>query len=128
MDAVAEAWVSEEEITDPFLRLDVLLRNTAKYITARGQRRVGNIKLQIACANLVILRFDCAQETRLLLEREIWLRATLKQLVLGLASLQRTIARQRSHIRWLQEGDANTKLFHLIANGRKAKNFIPAIT
>ena len=31
-------------------------------------------------------------------------------------------------MRWLQEGDANTKLFHLVANGRKLKNFIPVIS
>uniref|UniRef100_A0A453AEZ7 Uncharacterized protein n=2 Tax=Aegilops tauschii subsp. strangulata TaxID=200361 RepID=A0A453AEZ7_AEGTS len=68
------------------------------------------------------------QESRQLTEGERWLRASLKHLVLGLASLERTIARQRSRIRWLQEGDANTALFHLIANGRKAKNFIPALS
>lgn len=27
----------------------------------------------------------------------------------------------------LREGDPNFKLFHLVANGRRAKNFIPAI-
>ena len=127
LDAVTEAWVCEDVITDPFHRLDVLLRNTAKFLTAWGQWKVGNIKLQIACANLVILRLDCAQETRTLTKGERWLRATLKHAVLGLASLERTIARQRSRVKWLQEGDANTKLFHLIANGRKAKNFIPAL-
>jgi hypothetical protein len=58
---------------------------------------------------------------------ESWLRKTLKQAVLGLASLERTIARQRSRIRWLQEGDANTKLFHAVANGHRTKNFIPSI-
>lgn len=36
--------------------------------------------------------------------------------------------RQRSRLRWLGEGDANTKLFNLVANDRKTKNFIPAIT
>ena len=51
----------------------------------------------------------------------------LKLVALGLASLERTIVRQRSSIRWLQEGDASTKLFHLVANGRKVKNFISAI-
>jgi hypothetical protein len=47
--------------------------------------------------------------------------------VLGLASLERTIARQRSRIRWLREGDANTKLFHAVANGRRTKNYIAAV-
>lgn len=64
---------------------------------------------------------------RLLSEGERWLRNTLKLTSLGLASLIRMIARQRSRIRWLGEGDANTKLFHLVANGRKLKNFIPAL-
>uniref|UniRef100_A0A453RX33 Uncharacterized protein n=1 Tax=Aegilops tauschii subsp. strangulata TaxID=200361 RepID=A0A453RX33_AEGTS len=68
------------------------------------------------------------QVNRLLTEEERWLRRTLKHLVLGLASLERTIARQRSRITWLQEGDANTQLFHLVANGRCMKNYIPSLT
>jgi hypothetical protein len=43
---------------------------------------------------------------------------------LGLASLERTIARQRSRITWLSEGDACTRFFHLHANHRRRKNFI----
>jgi mannosylglycoprotein endo-beta-mannosidase len=58
---------------------------------------------------------------------EAWLRKSLKLSLLGLASLERTIARQRSRIHWLQEGDANTKLFHVVANGRRIRNFIPAV-
>jgi hypothetical protein len=37
------------------------------------------------------------------------------------------MARQRSRIRWLWDGDANTKLFHVMANGQRIKNVIPAI-
>jgi len=92
------------------------------------QKEIGNIKLQIAIANIVIMRFDYAQENRRLTEEERCLRRTLKQLVLGLASLERTIARQRSRITWLQEGDVNTQLFHLVANGRRMKNYIPSLT
>jgi hypothetical protein len=92
-----------------------------------GQKRVGNDKLNIAIANTLILRLDVALERRRLTPREIWLRRMLKQSVLGLASLERTMARQRSRIRWLKEGDANTALFHAIANGRRVKNHIAAV-
>jgi mannosylglycoprotein endo-beta-mannosidase len=88
---------------------------------------VGNVKLQLAIVNLIIMRFDCAQEHRQLQPEERWLRNTLKVTALGLSSLERTIARQRSWLRWIQEGDANTKLFHAVANGRRAKKFIPAV-
>ena len=127
MDIVKEAWACDLGITDPFLRLDIMLRNTARALAACGQREIGNIKLQIAIANIVILWFDYAMENRRLTEEERWLRRTLKQLVLGLASLERTIARQRSRITWLKEGDANTQLFHLVANGRRTMNYISSI-
>jgi hypothetical protein len=46
---------------------------------------------------------------------------------LGLSSLERTIARQRLRIRFLADGDANTKYFHLLARGRKRRNNIVRI-
>ena len=48
----------------------------------------------------------------------------LKRHSLALSSLQHTIARSRSRICWLSEGDANTSLFHSFARHRKKKNFI----
>jgi hypothetical protein len=68
-----------------------------------------------------------AQERHQLTPEERWLRNQMKVTVLGLSSLERTIARQSSRLRWLKEGDANSKLFHAIANGRRSKNFILAV-
>jgi hypothetical protein len=45
-------------------------------------------------------------------------------LCLTLASLERSIARSRSRIRFLKDGDANTSLFHRTVTYRKRKNFI----
>jgi hypothetical protein len=88
---------------------------------------VGNIRLQIEWAKELILRFDTAQEDRQLSPLEAWFRRELKRKYLGLCSLQRTIARQRSRILWLREGEANTKFFHLHTNHRRRKNYIPQI-
>lgn len=51
----------------------------------------------------------------------------MKMRCLGLSSLERTMARQRSRICQLSEGDANTAYFHLIARGRNRRNYIPAL-
>jgi hypothetical protein len=69
-----------------------------------GDKKVGNIKLQIARANILIHRFDAAQESGNLADGEWWLRKTLKLTVLGLSSLERTIARQGLRMRWLKDG------------------------
>jgi hypothetical protein len=64
-------------------------------------------------AREVILCLDEAQESRTLSSQEFELCKSLKLRMLGLASLARTIARQRSRLLFLGEGDANTKFLHL---------------
>lgn len=49
------------------------------------------------------------------------MRKNLKLHCLGLASLERTIARLRSRVLHLKDGDANTKFFHQHARYRKKK-------
>lgn len=51
----------------------------------------------------------------------------MKMRCLGLASLMRTIMRQRSRITFLAEGDANTKFFHLQACHRNRRNNIDSL-
>jgi hypothetical protein len=58
---------------------------------------------------------------------ERWLLSKLKKLALALASTKRAIARLRSRISWLKEGDANSKLFHSFARYRK-KNSVSKLT
>jgi hypothetical protein len=82
-------------------------------------KKIGSVRLQLALAREVILRFDAAQDHRALLMQEVR--------VLGLASLVRTMARQHSRMLFLAEGDANTKFFHLMACHRKRRNYIHSL-
>lgn len=78
-------------------------------------------------ARELVYRLDISQDTRTLLPAEADLRRRIKLRCLGLSSLERTIAQQRSRVRFLSEGDANTAYFHLLAKGRKRRNYIPSI-
>jgi hypothetical protein len=75
-------------------------------------------------AKEILHQLEITQDSKPLSVLEVWLRNSLKKHSLVLTSLLRTVARLRSRIHWLKEGDANTRLFHSQARHRKRKNFI----
>lgn len=101
-----------------------MLKNLASELRSWSTRKIGSIKEQLLMAREIILRYDLAAEQRTLSAEERSLRADLKVRVLGLSSLERTIARQRARVRYLADGDANTKYFHMLARGRKRRQLI----
>lgn len=88
---------------------------------------MGHVRSQLAVAREILHRLEIAQDTRPLSLGEIWLKDLLKKHSLVLSSLQRTIARSRSRISRLKDGDANTNLFHLHSRHHKRKNFVAKI-
>jgi hypothetical protein len=70
---------------------------------------------------------DAAQDVRALTAEEATLRHQLKSRILGLSVIERIRIRQRSRVCWLRAGDANTRFFHVKANGRRRKNFIHSL-
>ena len=126
-EVVQQAWDHNPLNVDACRFLDIKLRLTANALKSWSMRNVGSARQQLFMARELIAQLDKAQESRLLTEDEWAFRAELKGRCLGLASLTRTIARHRSRIRFLGEGDANTKFFHLQACHRSRKNFIAAV-
>ncbi|XP_022680743.1 uncharacterized protein LOC111256665 [Setaria italica] len=112
-DMVTRAWSSRCASSDPFVCLDHKLKNTAKELQKWSSRSIGQIRTQLLVAKTLILWLDKAQGQRILTADERDLRKQLKCKSLGLASLERTMARQRTRLLFLREGDANTKLFHM---------------
>ncbi|XP_073359839.1 uncharacterized protein [Aegilops tauschii subsp. strangulata] len=127
MDTVALAWNSVPSFGNPFVVLDAKLRATAKRLQTWSDRWIGNVKLQITIALEVILRLDVASDSRQLSRGEQDLRRILKRKLLGLCSLERTIARQRSRLLYLKEGDVTTKFFFRHARQRQRRNIITSI-
>ena len=104
--------------------LENKLKATAKALQSWSDRWIGNVRLQLAIAREVIGRLDVATESRSLSEEEHALRKLLKKKLLGLCSLETTIARQRSRLLYLSEGDANTAFFQRQDRHRQRKNVI----
>jgi hypothetical protein len=127
LDAVKLIWEAPVQANCAVERLSLKLQRLSKGLQKWGQRKVGNIKIQLGMAREVLHRLEIERDSRDLSENEEWLRRKLKLHCLGLASLERTIARLRSRILYLQEGDANTAFFHQQARFRKKKNFIPKL-
>jgi hypothetical protein len=93
LDVVQGAWTSSPEEPNPFKQLDQKLRATAKSLSSWSSKFIGNVKMQILLATEVILRLDVTMDSRLLTAEERALRRLLKRKLLGLASLERTLAR-----------------------------------
>lgn len=126
-EVVADGWGTIPAMGNPFKALDTKLRATAKRLQQWSDRWIGNIKLQIGIALEVIQRLDVAAESRDLSTSEMALRRLLKKKLLGLSSLERSIARQRSRMLWLRDGDASTQFFHLHACHRRWRNTITTL-
>lgn len=128
LDVVAMAWSRPVHDVNPFRLLDVKLRYVTRALRSWSASRVGSVRFQLALAREVVLRFDEAQDYRPLSPREAELRKAFKLRTLGLASLARTIARQRSCLLFLAEGDAKTRFFQLQACHRKRKSRIDSLS
>jgi exonuclease III len=123
-EVVATAWNSVPFVSCPFLTLDAKFKAVTKALQSWSDKNVGHVNSQLALAREILHQLEIANDRRALSPQEIWLKNNLKKHTLALASLKRTIARSRSRIGWLRDGDANTRLFHLHSRHRKRKNFI----
>lgn len=127
VDVISIAWNMDCTSLDACRAFDTRLRNVARALSSWLATCVGSVRMQLAAARVVIFELERAQESRQLSAGELVLLRDLKGSSLGLASLDRTMARQRARERHLREADACTKYFHLQACHRRRKNFIPSL-
>jgi hypothetical protein len=127
LDLVMVAWSTNLPDADACRALDHKLLYVALALKSWNAAKVGSIRLQLAVARVVIRELDIAQEHRLLSDSEIELRRELKANTLGLASLNRNMARQRARSRFLRKGDTSTRFFLLQAYHRHRKNYLAAV-
>lgn len=108
LDAVTDNWNAHVSTSSPVECVFLKLQRLSKGLQRWSQRKVGNIRLQLDMAKEILHRLEIARYVRGLSPGEEWLRQKLKQHSLGLASLERTVARLRSRILYLREGGGQT--------------------
>lgn len=125
LEQVKESWDRPAPSNSKARTLHIKLSRLAKALKTWGRRCMDELKQQADLAERVVLQLDRVQEQRQLSNDELSLRKMAKDRITGLA--RRVKIRQRSRLTSIRGGDANTKLFHLRANGRRRKNHIPAL-
>ena len=123
-ETVAQSWEQPVSASCPMEQIAMKLKRLTKALQSWSQKQLGHVKTQLGLAREILHRLEIAQDSRALTPEEDWLRCESKRYCLVLSSLERTVARLRSRIRFLKDGDANTALFHSQARFRKRKNFI----
>lgn len=74
IEAVHKGWICPDQASDPFTRLDILLKRTAREIQSWSQRNVGQLKVQLLVARTIVQWLDRAQEERTLTAQEAQLK------------------------------------------------------
>ena len=125
MEAVLAAWLKPLHSSfTPMKRLHIKLARAAKAIKLWHKTKVGDTRLKPAISKELILRFETAQEERVLTQEELDPLKALKSSALGLAVIEKSRIRQRVRLTRIRLDDVNTKFFHLSASSRARKNFI----
>jgi hypothetical protein len=126
-EVVDTAWAEIDGDPDPFRQLVSKLKSIARQLMSCSDKKVGCIKLQLMTAREVVYRLDVAMEPQQLSADERAICSRIKHTYLGLASLERIMARKRAKVTWLCQGDANTTFFHQYASYRRQKNGVRSI-
>jgi hypothetical protein len=71
MEEVSQAWNRDLSVTNPFLRLQTKLQQTASALRSWARSKFGNYKLLLTAAKQLIWIFDVVQEYILLSQEEL---------------------------------------------------------
>ena len=95
---VQSAWNDNLALTNPYLRLHTKLQRTAKALRKWSRSRIGNVKLLLCAAKLLVGVLDVVQEFRQLSMQELLLKRDLKGRIMGLSAVEKLTAKQQSRL------------------------------
>jgi hypothetical protein len=127
MDIVKGSWVAPVAARNKIRLPHIKLSRLAKELKKWNKGRLMEMKAMADQAQQLVLQLDHLQEQRQLTDGELLQRRATKDKIFGMAVVEKIKLWQRSRLTWIKVGDANTKIFHLHANSRRCKNYIPTL-
>lgn len=124
---VQRAWQRPVDHQCAFVRIKTRMQRVAHDLKIWSRSLFSDAKVQFHIVCELILSLDVVMESRQLTPAEFNFRKSLKQRIVGLATVERARRRQAFRLTWLRAGDANTSFFNPKICSRQRKNFIHSI-
>ena len=123
-DLVANVWQSETSGSNPLERWQSKIRRLRQYLRGWAASTAGSYKKEKKTLLALLHDLDKKAETDCLSDQEINLKQYLKERLVTLLREEELKWYERAKVKSLLEGDANTRFFHLVANGKHRKQHI----
>jgi hypothetical protein len=123
-DMVANIWRSEYSGSSPLQRWQYKIRRLRQHLRGWASNLVGSYKKEKNTLLALLQDLDKKAEIDRLSDHEIDLKHYLKERLVLLLREEEIKWYERAKVKTLLEGDANTRFFHLVANGKHRKQLI----
>ncbi len=124
VDRIEAWWSNYSFCVPPSVVLARKLKALKEDLKQWNYHEFGNVSTKMKQLSCELEVLDCKERQGGLSSMERDLRGSLLLELDRLAHLEETSWCQKSRVRWLKEGDNNTKFFHKIANSNRRRNFI----
>ena len=122
---VQQTWNKQVRITNPLLRLHTKLQRTSTALRRWARSLIGNNRVLLCAAKMLIGILDVAQDYRQLSVHEIYLKRDLKVRLLGMTAVAKLRAKQSARLTAIKASEASSNFFYMQANvgdGRTLSN------
>jgi hypothetical protein len=123
-DMVANIWQSENTGTTPLERWQNKIRKLRQYLKGWALHISGSYRKEKKTLLSLLDNLDKKAEISQLSDQELDLKLYLKERLVALLRNEELKWYERAKVKTLLEGDANTRFFHLVANGKHRKQQI----
>ncbi|KAJ9565877.1 hypothetical protein OSB04_001843 [Centaurea solstitialis] len=127
-DVVAGSWQVEVKSSRPDCIFRDKLKNVKLAIKEWRKEKVGDIDSSLRMAKQEVDRWESACDVSSLGEADRLQQLDARRKWLDLEVKSAAMARQKSKVKWIKEGDENSKFFHRVSKFREHKNALASLT